>query len=264
MRIPYFVVDAFVTGPFTGNPAGVCLLSAWLPDPLLQAIAAENRLSETAFFVRGGDHFALRWFTPTAEVNLCGHATLAAAHVIFTHLGEEPSRLEFRSHSGPLFAERQGALIALDFPALPPRSVPMPEALPAALGLRPEAVLRDEDLLAILPDAESVRRLTPDFRTVAALDCRGLIVSAPGEDCDFVSRFFAPAVGVDEDPVTGSAHSVLTPYWAARLGKPRLHARQLSARGGELFCTLSGDRVEIAGAARDYLQGQISLPTPRL
>ena len=260
MRIPYFVVDAFATAPFTGNPAGVCPLPDWLPDALLQAIATENRLSETAFFVRGGDHFGLRWFTPVAEVNLCGHATLAAAHVIFTHLGEESPRLEFRSHSGPLFAERQGARIALDFPALPPRPVAVAPALVAALGLAPEAALRDEDLLAILPDAESLRRLAPDMAAVAALDCRGLIVSAPGEDCDFVSRFFAPGVGVPEDPVTGSAHSVLTPYWAARLGKTRLHARQLSARGGELFCTLHGDRVEIAGAARDYLQGQIVLP----
>ncbi len=264
MRIPYYVVDAFATAPFTGNPAGVCPLATWLPDALMQAIAAENRLSETAFFVRGGDHFALRWFTPAAEVNLCGHATLAAAHVIFTHLGEESPRLEFRSHSGPLFAERQGKLIALDFPALPPRPVAVEPALVAALGLAPEAVLRDEDLLAILPDAESLRRLAPDLAAVAALDCRGLIVSAPGEDCDFVSRFFAPGVGVPEDPVTGSAHSVLTPYWAARLGKARLHARQLSARGGELFCALHGDRVEIAGAAHDYLQGQISLPTALL
>jgi PhzF family phenazine biosynthesis protein len=264
MRIPYFVVDAFAPAPFTGNPAGVCPLPAWLPDPLLQAIAAENRLSETAFFVRGGDHFALRWFTPTAEVNLCGHATLAAAHVIFNHLGEDSTRLEFRSHSGPLFAERQGSLIALDFPALPPRPVAVDAALVAALGLTPAAALRDEDLLAILPDAESVRRLAPDLAAVAALDCRGLIVSAPGADCDFVSRFFAPAVGVDEDPVTGSAHSVLTPYWAVRLGKARLHARQLSARGGELFCTLLGDRVEIAGLARDYLQGQIQLPATML
>ncbi len=260
MRIPYFVVDAFATGPFTGNPAGVCALPTWLPDALLQAIAAENNLSETAFFVRGGDHYALRWFTPAVEVDLCGHATLAAAHVLFTHLGEEAPRLEFRSHSGPLFAERQGALIALDFPGLPPRPIAMDDALVAALGLTPVALLRDEDLLAILPDAESVRRLRPDMAALAALDCRGLIVSAPGEDCDFVSRFFAPAVGIDEDPVTGSAHSVLTPYWAARLGKTRLHARQLSDRGGELFCTLLGDRVEIAGAARDYLQGHILVP----
>jgi len=262
MRIPYFVVDAFAPAPFAGNPAGVCPLAEWLPDPLLQAIAAENRHSETAFLVRGGDHYALRWFTPAVEVNLCGHATLAAAHVLFAHLGEPGPRLEFRSHSGPLFAERQGGRIALDFPALPLRPRPVDAALVAALGCMPELALREDDILAVLPDAEAVRRLKPDFAAVAALDCRGLIVTAPGRDCDFVARFFAPGAGIDEDPVTGSAHCLLTPYWAERLGKRELHARQLSARGGELFCRLHGDRVEIAGRCRDYLRGEIALPDP--
>ena len=260
MRIPYFVVDAFTGEAFRGNPAGVCPLESWLPDSLMQAIAAENQLSETAFFVRGGDHYALRWFTPSTEVNLCGHATLATAHVLFAHLGALTPRLEFRTHSGPLFVERKEGRLVMDFPALPATPRPVDDALVAALGVRPAEALAEEDLYAMLPDAASVRAVTPDLAAVAALGGRGVVITAPGEDCDFVSRFFAPASGVDEDPVTGSIHCSLVPYWAARLGKTRFHARQLSARGGELFCTLDGPRVEIAGSAHDYLQGHLNLP----
>lgn len=263
MRIPYHVVNAFTAEPFAGNPAGVCPLEAWLPDALMQRIAAENGLSETAFFVPAGGHHDLRWFTPAAEVDLCGHATLASAHVLFAHRGAAAARLEFRTRSGPLYVSRDGDRYALDLPAQPAPPCPPPAGLAAALGVEPEATFATDDVLAVLPGAADVAALAPDIRALAALTARGVIVTAPADpddDCDFVSRFFAPAVGVDEDPVTGSAHCKLVPYWAGRLGKAALHARQISARGGELFCALRGERVEVAGQAVDYLAGEIVLP----
>jgi len=261
LEIPYFHVDAFTGRVFTGNPAGVCLLSEWLPDDILQAIAAENRLSETAFLVGGDCSYGLRWFTPESEVDLCGHATLAAAFVLHEHTAiKADDTLSFQSQSGTLLVSRQGDLFTLDFPARPgvPRP-PIPE-LTAALGAGPEAVFCARDLLAVFGDRKTVAELRPDFDRLAALDCLGVIVTAPDDTVDFVSRFFAPGAGVPEDPVTGSSHCTLIPYWAERLGKNTLHARQISERGGELFCKNRGDRVLISGRAVEYLSGTLHIP----
>jgi PhzF family phenazine biosynthesis protein len=262
MRIPLYQVDAFVTdGPFTGNPAAVCPLEAWLPDDVMQAIAAENNLSETAFFVPEGDAYRLRWFTPAVEVDLCGHATLASAQIVFDRLMPGRESIAFQTEkAGPLIVSRDGDRLALDFPARPPAPCPASEALVAALGKRPTNVLAARDYLAVYDSSDDVAALTPDFTAVAALDRFAVIVTAPGSDgVDFVSRFFAPARGVDEDPVTGSAHCTLIPYWADRLGKNCLEARQLSRRGGALSCGLHGDRVTIAGRAVLYLEGAITI-----
>jgi len=255
-RLPLWQVDAFTGTLFAGNPAAVCLLDAWLPDATLQAIAAENNLSETAFAVPRDGDFALRWFTPAQEVDLCGHATLAAAHVL---LGERAA-VTFHTRSGALGVERRGGLLAMDFPALPAAAVRAPDALEHGLGRRPREVLRAVDYLVVYDTAAEIEALVPDQERLARLDGRGVIVTAPGTDADFVSRFFAPKAGIPEDPVTGSAHSTLAPYWAARLGKTRLRARQISRRGGELECVLRGDRVEIAGRAVTYLEGTILVP----
>jgi predicted PhzF superfamily epimerase YddE/YHI9 len=261
MRIPIYHVDAFAEGPFTGNPAAVCPLDGWLSDEVMQAVAAENNLSETAFFVAEGEEWRLRWFTPTTEVDLCGHATLAAAYVIFSFLAPDRQRVVFRSEkAGELAVARDGELLALDFPSRPPEPCVVPSGLGAALRRQPAEVLAARDYLTVYRDAGEVAALSPDFAALARLDRFAVIATAPGAgDIDFVSRFFAPAQGVDEDPVTGSAHCTLIPYWARRLGKQRLTARQLSRRGGRLDCTLRGDRVSIAGRAILYLTGTIEL-----
>ena len=259
MKIPCYQVDAFASAVFRGNPAAVCPLEAWLPDATLQNIAAENNLSETAFTVPRGDEFELRWFTPTLEMDLCGHATLAAAFVLFTEQKISSNAIRFHSRSGILTVTRDGDVLTLDFPARPPQPIAVPEMLANGLAARPTSTLKSRDYLAVFDSAETVRALTPDFATLKSLDCLGIIVTAPGADCDFVSRFFAPAAGVDEDPVTGSAHCTLIPYWAQRLGKNKLFARQISRRGGELFCELAGDRVRIGGKAVLYLRGEIVL-----
>ena len=261
MHTPLYQIDAFAEGPFTGNPAAVCPLEAWLPDAVMQQIAAENNLSETAFFVPEGEGYRLRWFTPTTEVDLCGHATLASAFVVFRWLKPERSKVTFATQqAGPLTVSRDGELLALDFPARPPAPCPMPEGLAAALGRAPTVVLAARDYLAVYETADQIAALTPDFPAIAALDRFAVITTAPGTDgVDFVSRFFAPARGVDEDPVTGSAHCTLIPYWAERLGKTRLQARQLSRRGGALSCAMRGDRVTIAGRALLYLEGIITI-----
>ncbi|MBM3486378.1 MAG: PhzF family phenazine biosynthesis protein [Alphaproteobacteria bacterium] len=259
MQIPIYQVDAFADRVFRGNPAAVCPLDAWLPDATMQAIAAENNLSETAFFVRERAGFALRWFTPLAEVELCGHATLASAFVIATVLEPGRTTMTFTSRSGPLAVARQGDLFELDFPALPPEPCTPPAGLDAALGAAPRAVLRARKYLALYDAAETVAALAPDMAALATLHPYGVIVSAPGTDCDFVSRYFAPSYGIPEDPVTGSAHSTLIPYWSRRLGRPRLDARQLSRRGGVLVCEDRGDRVGIGGRAVLYLAGTIAL-----
>jgi len=255
MRIRLFQVDAFAERVFAGNPAAVCPLDRWLPDATLQAIAAENNLSETAFFVsREGGH-DIRWFTPLVEVDLCGHATLAAAHVILRHL--EPGRpdVRFGSASGPLAVRREGELLALDFPSRPPEPcAPLP-GLVEALGRVPGEVGKSRDWMVVYECEEDVRTLRPDFGRLAALELFGVIVTAPGAEADFVSRYFAPREGVPEDPVTGSAHCTLVPYWSRRLGQAVLRARQVSARGGELFCEDRGARVRIAGRAVTYLDG---------
>jgi len=261
MGIPLYQVDAFTDGPFTGNPAAVCPLDAWLPDAVMQSVAAENNLSETAFFVPNGDGYRLRWFTPTTEVDLCGHATLASAFVVFGWLAPWRRSITFQTEkAGPLTVSRDDDLLALDFPSRPPQRLEISDAMAAALGERPTALFAARDYLAVFERAEDVAALQPDFPAVAALDRFAVIVTAPGTDgIDFVSRFFAPARGVDEDPVTGSAHCTLIPYWAERLGRSRLEARQLSRRGGALTCELRGDRVTIAGRAALYLTGSISL-----
>lgn len=261
MRIPLYHIDAFADGPFTGNPAAVCPLDSWLPETVMQAIAAENNLSETAFFVPEGEGWRLRWFTPTTEVDLCGHATLASAYVIFNVLAPDRRHVVFHTEkAGDLAVTRDGELLALDFPARPPAPCAAPPALGAALSRQPTAVLAARDYLAVYDDPDDVAALVPDFAAIAALDRFAVIVTAPGHgEIDFVSRFFAPAQGVDEDPVTGSSHCTLIPYWAGRLGKTRLVARQLSQRGGSLFCSLAGDRVTIAGRAVLYLTGTIEI-----
>jgi len=251
----YTVVDAFTDRPFTGNPAAVVPLpaSGWPADEVLQSIAAEMNLSETAFFAPEQDGFRLRWFTPTTEVELCGHATLASAHVLMTELEPARRRVEFHTRSGVLTVERDGDAFVLDFPSRPPAPFDDAGFLAAvgeALGRPPRALARARDVVAIFDHADEIRGLRPDFGRIAQLDTYGLIATAPGDgDLDFVSRFFVPRQGIPEDPVTGSAHCTLTPYWAARLGRSRLRARQVSRRGGDLDCELVGDRVRLGGRA---------------
>ncbi len=260
MELRLYQVDAFASEVFRGNPAAVMPLAEWLPDGVMQSIAAENNLSETAFLVANGPDYDLRWFTPGVEVDLCGHATLAAAFVVFTQLEPLRESVTFHTRSGPLAVVREGARLTMDFPARPPAACAAPEALLRALGRAPEDVLRARDYLAVFEREEDVLALQPDFRAIAALDALGVIATAPGTGgVDFVSRFFAPAAGVPEDPVTGSAHSTLVPYWSQRLGKRKLHARQVSRRGGELFCEDHGARVTIAGHAVPYLEGTVRL-----
>lgn len=260
MRIPLYQVDAFTDRAFAGNPAAVCLLDAWPEDALLQSIAAENNLSETAFLVKDGARYALRWMTPVTEMELCGHATLAAAFVIFNFVDPVLDEVVFDTLSGELRVRRDDKQLHMDFPALPPLPCACPPKLLAALGKPPQEVLRSPPYyLARYDSANDIRALQPDMEKLKAIDLMGAIVTAPGDAEDFVSRVFGPKVGIPEDPVTGSAHSVLIPYWAARLGKQRLHARQVSARGGELFCELRADRVDIAGQAVLFMQGEIRL-----
>jgi len=261
-RLPLWQVDAFAGRRFQGNPAAVVPLAAWLPDATLQAIAAENNLAETAFLVAesgtGDRAYKLRWFTPAIEIDLCGHATLAAGYVIDHHLAPGQGPMRFQTRSGELRVTAEGDRYCLDFPSRPPTPVADPGIGPA-LGVAPLQVLAQGMLLALLPDAAAVRAARPDFRALAALPGDGLIITAKGDGEDFVSRYFAPFAGIDEDPVTGSAHCLLTPFWAARLGKQRLFARQVSARGGELWLELRGERVLIAGQVQPYLEGFIEV-----
>lgn len=259
-----FIVDAFTSVPFAGNPAAIVPLEHWLDDATLQAIAAEMNLSETAFFVPEDDELRLRWFTPRVEVDLCGHATLAAAHVIFERIDPARSVVRFRTRSGVLEVSRDGERLVMDFPSRPPTAIAMDEAVSRALGAQPVALLKARDLVAVFEHASQVRELHPDFAAIAALDTFAVCATAPGDDRDadvaFVSRFFAPAKGVSEDPVTGSAHCTLTPYWAERLGKTRMRSRQVSPRGGELEVELRGDRVLLSGQAVLVLEGKLHLP----
>jgi predicted PhzF superfamily epimerase YddE/YHI9 len=260
MRIPYFQIDAFTAQTFGGNPAGVCVLKEWLSDETLQQIGAENNLSETAFFVREKDFFQLRWFTPTMEVDLCGHATVAAAFVLFSELSHVEPVIRFHSRSGWLNVRRDKEILLLDFPSRPALPCPAPELLARALGRKPSAVLKSRDYLAVFESENEVAEIAPDMQLLMELDCLGIIVTAPGNKADFVSRFFAPRAGIPEDPVTGSAHCSLIPYWADRLGKPELFARQISKRGGELHCRNAGERVEIGGRAAVYARGELDIP----
>jgi predicted PhzF superfamily epimerase YddE/YHI9 len=258
--LPIYQVDAFTSEVFAGNPAAVCPLQTWLPDDVMQAIAAENNLSETAFMLRAGDVYELRWFTPNVEVDLCGHATLAAAFVACTRLEPDSVHTRFDTRSGRLNVTRHGRLYVLDFPARPPGPCDAPLPLVEALGAPPKEVLASRDYLAIYDSEDEVRALTPDHGRLAADVDKMVIVSAPGHEFDFVSRFFAPREGIPEDPVTGSAHCTLIPYWAERLGKRSLQAAQISPRGGELVCEHRDERVRIAGQAALYLEGTIHIP----
>ena len=258
--LPIYQLDAFTNALFGGNPAAVVSLDTWLPDATMQAIAAENNLAETAFYVPTPTGFWLRWFTPTVEVDLCGHATLATAYVIFKIQNYAEPRVRFQSRSGELGVRQEGEWLVLDFPAdvlSPVANVP-PNLLESLGDVRPVAVLKGKtDYLVVFDNQAQIEALQPDFKRMATVVARGVIVTAPGHDVDFVSRFFAPQSGVDEDPVTGSAHTSLTPYWAAQLQKTSFEARQLSRRGGFLKTTLRGQRVEIAGQVQLYLVGQI-------
>lgn len=260
MKIPLYQVNAFTSRPFCGNPAAICPLQRWLPEAILQGIAADNNLSETAYYVPSNGGYELRWFTPKVEVDLCGHATLAAAYVIWEIRRESPAtRLTFQSKGGPLAVDREGDRYFLDFPSRPARECKVDPALTAGLGAQPAEILAARDYLCIFENEEEVRKLAPDMARLASIDRFAVIATAPGRDCDFVSRFFAPAQGIPEDPVTGSAHCTLIPYWARRLGKASLFARQVSQRGGELWCEDRGDRVRIGGCAVKFLEGEIEL-----
>jgi PhzF family phenazine biosynthesis protein len=261
MKVPIYQVDAFTSEIFSGNPAAVCILDSWVEDRLLQSIAAENNLSETAFLVRNDEGFDLRWFTPTTEVALCGHATLASAFVLFSYQKWPAKDIRFRTRkSGQLIVAKHNDFLEMDFPSRPAHSRTPPIGLKEALHVSPMALLGSvEDILVVLDSERAVQEIQPDFGALERVECRGTIVTARGSRSDFVSRFFAPRVGVAEDPVTGSAHCVLIPYWANELRKKNLHAFQISKRGGELFCVHAGERVKISGKAVLYLEGAITL-----
>jgi PhzF family phenazine biosynthesis protein len=259
IEIPIYQIDAFASKVFSGNPAAVCPMQNWLDNTTMQSIATENNLSETAFFVKEDSGYRIRWFTPVKEVDLCGHATLATGFVFFKYINPGGSKVQFNSKSGPLSVARNGELLSLDFPAQPPKPCDAPEALLAGLRREPAEVLCSEDFLVVYPSEKDVMELQPDFVQLGKLGLRGVIVTAKGSRTDFVSRFFAPTYGIDEDPVTGSAHCELTPFWSERLGKNELHALQLSKRGGELFCKMAGDRVIISGRAVEHMKGSITM-----
>ncbi len=269
MKLDLYQVDAFASRPFEGNPAAVCPLPAdipWPEDATLLAIAAENNLAETAFFQPEGEGYRLRWFTPAVEVDLCGHATLATAWTLFNQLGYAKDAIHFETRSGRLTVRQDGGNLTMDFPAnLSDPMARTPQGLADALGVNPNATFETKRghgfYMAVLDCAEAVQRLTPDFSKFAALGSGAVIATAPGGSMgyDFVSRMFAPAVGINEDPVTGAAHCVLAPYWSGRLGKRSLKARQISARGGDVGCIVDGDRVILSGAAALYMQGQINI-----
>jgi len=261
MKIPIYQVDAFTSEVFSGNPAAVCMLNTWIDDRQLQSIAAENNLSETAFLVRNDDGFDIRWFTPTTEVALCGHATLASAFVLFVCQRWPNENIKFQTRkSGQLIVAKRGDLLEMDFPSRPAHTRTPPVGLKEALRVAPKEILGSaEDLLVVLDSEKAVRGVKPDFGMLDRVECRGTIITARGDRSDFVSRFFAPRVGVPEDPVTGSAHCVLIPYWAAALHKNDLHAFQISKRGGELFCAFMGERVKISGKASLYMEGTIMI-----
>jgi PhzF family phenazine biosynthesis protein len=259
MKIALYQADAFTANLFEGNPAAVCPLDEWLPDTILQNIALENNLSETAFFVKEEGGYRLRWFTPTTEVDLCGHATLASAHILFNEMGYSKPEIVFSSNSGPLKVRQRENLLVMDFPVTIGEKVVPTDPLRSALGIDSGEVLRATDYMVVLKNKQEVLDLVPDFTLLEKVKTRGVIVTAPDREYDFVSRFFAPAVGIKEDPVTGSAHTMLAPYWAEQLGKKELQARQVSKRGGTVFCRYLGERVEIAGEAVTYLNGTIEI-----
>lgn len=259
MKIALYQVDAFTDKVFGGNPAAVCPLESWLDTELMQQIAMENNLSETAFYVPKGKDFEIRWFTPCIEIDLAGHPTLAAAHVIFNHTDYAHDNITFYSKSGSLSVSRLKDLLNMDFPSRPPERAAAPEALLTGLGVQPLEVWKARDFLVLYRSEAEVLSIQPKFDQLAEVDCLGIIITAEGEHSDFVSRFFAPRAGINEDPVTGSAHTTLIPYWAKRLDKNALHAYQVSKRRGELFCRYQEDRVTISGRAVTFLKGTIDV-----
>ena len=259
MSLTMYQVDAFADRVFTGNPAAVCPLTEWLPDDTMLRIADENNLSETAFFVAEQSGYRLRWFTPEEEVDLCGHATLATAHVLFEQIGLQQEQITFYTRSGDLVVTKADAGYQMDFPATMPEAVVAPEQLVEALMVTPEQILAAYDYVVVLPSEQALSELTPDFTLLSKLDLRGVLVTAPGDEVDFVSRCFFPKLRIDEDPVTGSAHCELAPYWSRRLGKSKLIAKQLSKRTGLVTCEVVGERVFLTGSAVDYMQGTIFL-----
>jgi len=264
MKLTIYQVDAFAEKLFQGNPAAVIPLQQWLDDELLQNIAVENNLSETAFFVAKDDGFQLRWFTPAEEVDLCGHATLATAHVLFQHLAYEKSDIQFQTRSGELMVSRSdaGSGYTMDFPILPAQAVTAPAALLAGLGTSAKHILKADDYIVVFETEADVQALTPDLSQWMKLDARGVIVTALGTDVDFVARCFFPQLNIDEDPVTGSAYCELAPYWYSILGRKQMTARQLSKRSGILHCDLKADRILITGKAIDYMTGEIYITAP--
>lgn len=259
MQLSMYQIDAFANEVFGGNPAAVVPLEFWLEDNILQKIAAENNLSETAFFIDRGGFYQIRWFTPQTEIELCGHATLASAFVIMNHIYPQLTDIVFGSQSGELRVKRQEELYSMDFPAHQPEPCEPPDNLVRAMDIIPEKAFASDNYMLLYKTEADIRQLNPYMKLLKELDKLGVIVTAPGDNSDFVSRFFAPAVGVPEDPVTGSAHCTLIPYWAKVLNKSKLHAYQISQRGGEIFGTNNGDRVTIAGRAIQYLEGTISI-----
>jgi len=258
MKIQMYQVDAFSKKLFSGNPAAVCLLDRWLKDDIMQRIAAENNLAETAFLVNSGKSFEIRWFTPMVEVDLCGHATLASAHVLFEHEGFPGHDIEFHSKSGILEVQKKDGLLVMNFPSDPPEEVFAPDVLLEGVGQTPELSFRStSDYMLVFKSEKQIKKIKPDFFKILRVGMRGVIVTAPGDSCDFVSRFFAPQSGIDEDPVTGSAHTTLIPYWSNRLKKKEMVARQVSKRGGILYLKDLGSRVEIGGHAITFFSGQI-------
>jgi len=260
MGIKMYQVDAFTTKLFGGNPAAVCPLEKWLDDQTMQNIALENNLSETAFFVKDGDHYHIRWFTPTHEVSLCGHATLGSAFVLFNFIDKDADSISFQSLSGELIVDRDGNLLTLDFPSARPEACSADKVLLGAFPVEPlEVMYAKETFLLLFEKEEQIREMKPDIRALADADALGIVITAKGDEVDFVSRFFAPKLGIDEDPVTGFAHTILTPYWAKKLKKKKLHALQVSKRGGELFVEDRGERVKISGRAVLYSIGEMMI-----
>ena len=257
MNLQIYHVDAFTTKPFHGNPAAVVPLDAWLSPDEMQNIALENNLPATAFFVKAGDGYQIRWFTTRTEIPLCGHATLASAFVLFGELGVTTPSITFSCNAGELHVYRQDDRLVLDFPAIFPDRVASADAVITAIGAGPKEIYKALDYMLIYDDEETIASLEPDFGSLAKTDARGVIVTSPGKTVDIVSRFFAPGFGINEDQVTGSAHCALVPYWAKQFCRNTLTARQLSARGGELFCEFSSDRVKIGGQATLFLKGEI-------
>ena len=259
MDLSIYQIDAFSSCVFEGNPAAVCPLDEWLPDETMQSIAEENNLSETAFFVPKDDGFHIRWFTPASEVDLCGHATLGSAYVLFNILGYKNQAIQFDSKSGILVVTKQDDWLTLDFPKQPPVYCETPKEIVEAFNKEPIECMMSEDIIAVFENEIDIESANPNFEQLKKLDSRGVIITAKSMRYDFVARFFEPKYGIPEDPVTGSAYTQLAPYWASKLGKQKFKAKQLSSRGGELYCEILGDRVLISGKATKYMEGKITI-----